>query len=833
MLNLRQDVRYAFRLLRRSPGFTAVCVLSLALGIGANTAIFSVMDGLMLRSLPVKNPEDLVLLGNGRGAGIFGGFPRSNPVLFSQAFYQQLRDRNQVFDSVAAISSLRADVFVRFGGPQSDLEQLRARVVSGGYFQMLGVGALAGRVLNDEDNLQRGNHPVLVISHSYWQRRFGADRSVVGRTLTLNGAPYTIVGIAARDFFGTTVGEATDAWAPLSMQKQIQGFDDNEGDGLSQSQWIMARRKPGVSNATAQANVNVNYNQWLASVAGASPSPDRLQIMKKIQVELTPAGQGLSRLRRQFSEPLRILMVVVGLVLLIACANIANLLLARAASRQREIAVRLALGVERSRLVAQLISESLLLALLGGAAGILVAWWGGPALLSMVSTESDPASMQVGPNPRVLLFTFALSLLTGLTFGILPALRMTKLDPGSWLKSGKGAARAEARSLLGRTLVVVQVALALFLTVGAGLFVRTLQSLQTMDAGFEQDRAVVLGLDASATRLEGAAAAALAERIESRVREVPGVQAAAFSMLRFDSGRWVSPLWIDGAPRSESRTKSYDGNRVGRQYFQVMGMPIIMGRGFQTQDTPQAPHVSVINETLAKQLFPGASPLGRYFETGGREGRRYQVVGVVRDARYESLREDPRGMWFVNSDQEQDGFNDLTVRVQGDPALIFPRIRAAIREVNSNIAIADTATLRELVTRSLGQEKLLARLAGFFGLLALLLSAIGLYGVTAYSVSQRTNEIGIRMALGAQPVSVLTGVLRQALVVVAIGLAIGFPAVLACGKFVSSQLHGLKPNDPLTLTAAVGVLLLVALAATLIPARRAACLDPLVALREE
>jgi predicted permease len=833
MLNLRQDLRYAFRLLRRSPGFTAVCVLSLALGIGANTAIFSVMDGLMLRSLPVKSPDELVLLGNGRGAGIFGGFPRSNPVLFSQAFYEQLRDRNQVFESVTAISSLRADVFARFGGPRSDLEPLRTRIVSGDYFHLLGVGALAGRVLNEEDNLKRGGHPVVVISHSYWQRRFGSDRSAVGRTFTLNGSPYTIVGIAARDFFGTVVGEATDAWAPLSMQKQLQGFDDTGDDGLSQSLWLMGRLKPGVTSATAQANVNVNYNHWLTAVAGASPSQDRLEAIRKIQVPLTPAGQGLSRLRRQFSQPLRILMVVVGLVLLIACANIANLLLARAAGRRREIAVRLALGVERSRLVAQLISESLLLAFLGGAVGVMIAWWGGPALLAMVSTESDPALLQVGPNLRVLLFTFALSLLTGLTFGILPALRMTKLDPGAWLKSGKGSARAEARSLLGRTLVVVQVALALFLTVGAGLFVRTLQSLQTMDTGFEQDHALVLGLDANATHTQEAAAAALAERIENRVREVPGVQAVAFSMIRFDSGRWMVPLWLDGVARSEARAKSYDGNRVGRQYFEVMGMPIVMGRGFQTQDTMKAPRVGVINETLAKELFPGVSPLGRYFEIGGQDGRRYQVVGVVRDARYESLREEPRGVYFVSAAQEQEGYNDLVVRVQGDPAQVLPRIRAAIREVDTNIAIADTATLRELVTRSLGQEKLLARLAGFFGLLALLLSAIGLYGVTAYSVSQRTNEIGIRMALGAQPAGVLTGVLRQALVVVAIGLGIGFPVVLACGKLVSSQLHGLKPNDPLTLAGAAGILLLVAFLATLIPARRAACLDPLVALREE
>ena len=794
--NLWRDLVYAARSLRRNPAFVLTALLSLALGIGANTAIFSVMDALMLRPLPVRNPEELVLLGDGHASGVNGGFPENSPDIFSQPCFQAMRANNELFTDIAAVESMAALVHARVAGAGAELEPVRIRVVSGNYFTMLGVTASAGRVLTPDDDRRPGGNPIAVMSRAYWERRFAGDTAVVGRSLAFNGTVFTIVGVAAREFFGTVVGESPDLWIPLSMQAQVQpGLGDPQGT-LTQSLWLIGRLKPRVSLAAAQASTNVVYQAWLHEVAGSSPSPERIQHMRNAAVHLTPAATGMSRLRREFSRPLEILMVLVGLVLLIACANIANLLLARAAGRRREIAVRMALGAPRKRLMAQLLSESLFLALMGGLLGVLLALYGERLLLSMVSAGAGPVPLEVGPSGRVLLFTLGLSLLTGIIFGMAPALRMTRVDTGPTLQEGKGMARSASHSRLGQGLVAGQVALALFLMIGAGLFVRTLQNLDHAKIGFDKDRVLMLQLDIDSSTAKGDARIHALQRIEDRVRALPRVQAASFTELVFNEGHWVALVWPQGVPQTEANATSQSGSHVGAQYFDVVGMPLVVGRGFGRQDTLKSPPVAVVNETFAGTLFPDISPLGRHFALEG--GGDLEIIGVVRDAKYESIREKPRGMFYLYNGQAQatDGFSDPAVRAQGRPEALIGDIRAAIYAEDSNLAIAHVVTLREQVDGSLGEEMVLAKLAGFFGLVALLLASIGLYGVIAYSVARRTNEIGIRMALGAQPADLMRAVMRDTIVLVLIGFAAGLPAALACGQLVSSQLYGVPAHDP-------------------------------------
>jgi predicted permease len=833
MQSVIQDFRFALRLWRQRPGFTAIALLSLALGIGANTSIFSLMDALMLRSLPVQNPRELMLFGPGRQSGMMIGFPQDSEEMFSQAFLKTVRQKNAVFSEVGAVESMVADVHARFA--HGELEPLHIRLVTGNYFTLLGVGPAVGRVLAESDDQNPGGRPVAVMSHRLWQRRFSKDASVVGRAVTFNGTAFTVIGVAAKEFSGTVVDESPDLWIPLAMQQQVQPWFQNATGTMMQSLWLTGRLKAGVSRAAAEANTNVVFQQWLHEVAGASPSAERVADMKKARIDLHEAATGISDLRRKFSDPLEILMVLVGVVLLIACVNIANLMLAQATGRQREIAVRLALGANRGRLTSQFLSESLMLSLMGGALGVLIAWWGGQLLLTLVQADpANPLPIQVGPNARVLLFTFGLSLVTGVFFGLAPALRMAHVDLAPSLREGKGTARSRSRSRVGQVLVAGQVALALFLMIGAGLFVRTLQKLEQTGAGFDAGSAVLLHLDSDASNFKGPAVAAMHRKLIERLRGLPGVQAASFSMLNFNEGRWMTRLWPEGVPHLESNGKPVDGNQVGTQYFTALGMPVVMGRSFGPQDTPQSQAALVVNETMARALYPGVSPIGRHVAMEG-ERPDLEIVGVVKDAKYENLRDTPRGMFFVDLDQNKipDTFSDLVVRVAGNPEALMSQIRATVHAVDPNLAVWDVMTLRDAVDRSLGQEKLLAKLASFFGALALLLSAIGLYGVMAYSVARRTNEIGIRMALGAQPGAVLGMVLRESVFVVGLGLLAGIPAALACGRYVASQLYGLAPNDPVTIVGAAVLLIAVALLASYLPARRAAMLDPLAALREE
>lgn len=827
-----KDLRVSLRTLAGAPGFVAVALLSLGLGIGANTAIFSVMDALMLRSLPVSNPEELVTFGSGRSAGITAGFPERPAELYSLEFLRRVSAGQKVFSAVGAMSSLSADLHAKFPGQDSQgAEPVQVRLVSGTYFELLGVRAAAGRLLTPEDDVKPGGHPELVMSYAFWQRRFAGDRQIIGRTVNMNGGVYTVIGVAGQGFDGTVVGESPDLYAPLAMQPQLQSWINSPQESLTQYLWIMARRSPGVSIAEAQAQVNVLYKQWLKEVAGPSPTQEQNDAMRRASVALEPAARGFSDLRRQYADPLKILMAMVGIVLLIASANIANLLLARASSRQREVALRTALGATRGRLISQLLTESLVISLLGGVIGLVLAWWSAPLLVNLVSSEPRSMALDVSPKPMVLLFTFGLCVVTGLLFGIGPAWRLTRTHASLALREGKGTVQGGSRQLAGRLLVVAQVTLAMVLTAGAGWFLQTLHKLRNADSGFEQQRVLLVQMDPDSTGLKEKDFARLGKRIEERAMTVPGVAAASYTMLHYSGGRWGMRLWPDGVERVNRNGQVSDANMVGARYFETMGIPLRRGRVFTAADGPKSERVAVINETLARKLFPEGDPLGRLLYNR-REEAGYRVIGIVADTRIGSMREEPHGICFLHNGQTEAGFQDLVVRAAGNPAELLPRIRSMIRAENANLAISDITSLGEMVDRSLTQEKMLSKLATVFGGLALVLSAIGIYGVLAYAVTRRTNEIGIRMALGASPGSVLAMVLKESLWIVGAGVLIGIPTTLAAGRLVATQLYGLTPNDPVTIGVACVVLLVTAVAASLIPSSRAARLDPLNALRE-
>jgi predicted permease len=830
-----QDLRYGLRMLIKHKGFTAVAVLSLALGIGANTAIFSLIDTVLLKALPVQNPERLVLFGNANSAGITIGFPNSSWDLFSYPFYREVRKRSEVFSDVAAIHSFPSRVhgIVNASGSVVDQEQINAQMVSGTYFSVLGVNAIGGRTFTAEDDVVPGGHPVVVASHSWWQRRFGGDASAIGKTITIGDTSYTIIGVTPRDFFGTTVGESPDIWVPLSMEEQLPPHYKGLSNKMFQSLYLVGRLKDNVNAEQADAETNLLFKQVLNDYAGPQPSAEQLQDIQLARIDLTPAGRGLSELRREFSLPLKILMAVVGLVLLIACANLANLLMARATARHQELVVRFALGAGRGRIIRQLLTESVLLAALGGAAGILLGSWGSQVLIWMVSSGPQPVPLDVALDVRVLAFTLGVSLLSALVFGTLPALRASKIELSSSLRSNKGAASALTRGPLGKALLVSQVALSLLLLIGAGLFVRTLINLQQVDTGFSQKNILLFQIDTDSVGYKADSRLMnLYREVEDRVKSIPGVRAASFSLFLFNQGGWTSPASTRGDTPGEQTNRTIRNNRVGLDYFNAMGLRLLEGRQFGAQDTETSPKVAVISEAMAKRFFPDSAAVGRRFGRGGPEhSEDIEVIGVVRDAKYEDLMEEPKPMAYYPYTQNIDYMSNFEVSFSGEAGAILSEVRRAVKEVNSQLPTVEAVTMSEHVARSLVQQKLIARLSSFFGLLALLLACIGLFGIMSYAVARRTNEIGIRMALGADRGDVLWLVMREGLVPVLIGVAIGIPTALAGVRFISSLLFGLTPTDPLTISLATVLLVGVAALAGYIPARKASRIDPMAALR--
>jgi predicted permease len=832
-----RDLRYGLRMLVKHKGFTAVAVLSLALGIGANTAIFSLIDALMLRALPVLEPDRLVLFGNANSAGITIGFPDESTDLFSYLTYRDISQRTRSFSNLAAVHSFPSRVHgvVHTVGSTGELEQINAQMVSGTYFSVLGVNALLGRTLTADDDVTPSGHPVVVASHSWWQRRFAGNPMIIGSTINIDKTAYTIIGVTPVEFFGTTVGESPDIWVPLSMEEQLPPGFKGLTDRMFQSLYLIGRLKPGVGVEQAGAETNLLFKQLLNDYSGPQPSAKRLQDIQQATVELTPAGRGLSELRREFSLPLKILMVVVGVVLLIACANIANLLMARAAARQQEFTVRLALGASPGRIGRQLFTESLLLAVIGGLAGILLGSWGSSAMVSMVSSGPQILPLNVEPDLRVLAFTLIVSVVSAVVFGTAPAIRASRVELTSSLKQNRASASAINRSLLGKSLLVSQVALSLVLLVGAGLFVRTLVNLQRVDTGFNQEQVLLFKIDTDSIGYkEDSSLVKLYREVEERVSSIPGVRAASFSMFAFNQGGWTTPVFTSGESSSARTQQLIRNNSVGPDFFEAMGLRLLAGRNFGPQDTETSPKVAVITEEMARQLFPGSSPLGKRFGLFGPEhSEDIEVVGIVRDAKYGDLTEETKPMAYYPYSQSISYLGNFEVNFSGEAGSILAETRRAIKEVNRDLPIVEAVRMSEHVGRSLVQQKLIARLSSFFGLLALLLACIGLFGIMSYTVAKRTNEIGIRMALGAGRGDVLRLVFREGLTPVVIGVAIGLPAAIMGGRLITSLLFGLTPADPLTIGLASLLLLGVAAFAGYLPARRASRVDPMTALRCE
>jgi predicted permease len=829
--NLLQDANYGVRAMLRSPGITVVALLSLALGIGANTAIFSLIDAVMLRSLPVKDPSRLVLFGNGLDWGISDGFP--NTLLYSYPFYREVQKRNQVFSEVAAAFSM-PDRVHGFVEGQSEAEAMNVQLVSGTYFPLLGVEAVLGRTLSEEDDQTEGGPPVAMISYAWWAGSLARDPAVLNRKLKIGPTIFSIVGVAPPEFFGTKVGESPDIWIPLSLQKEIPPGWNGYNDQMFESLHLMARLKPGVTITEANANANLLFQQILRGFSKAPLSQENLNKLDKTHVDLNSMATGFSRLRWQFSEPLKVLMVVVGLVLLIACANIANLLLVRSTARARELAIRQALGAGRARLIRQLLTESLVLALTGGALGILFASVASRFLVRIISGHRNTLRLDTPIDTHLLVFSLGVTLATALLFGALPAFRATGFHLSGSLKDGRGQGSSSSKGRLARALVVSQVALSLVLLVGAGLFVRSLMNLIHIDTGFNKENVIRMHIDASSAGYqEDDRLMRMYRAVEDRVRSLPGVRAASFAGFTFNEGTWNNSIWVQGYLDGH-RDQDVHHNAVGTGYFTAMGIPILAGRPFGPEDTTNSPKVGVIGETMARTMFPSGSPLGRHYGRGGPEhADDIEVIGVAKDVKYNSLDEDQQPGDYLPYSQNPRYLDDFAVRHSGDSATIASAVRQAIHEVDPALPVSEVMTMDQVVTGSIINQRLVAQLSGFFGVLALFLTCIGIYGLMSYTVARRTSEIGLRMALGAERSNVVWLVVRESLWLVGLGLAIGVPAALAGNQLVASMLYGLRANDSLSLVAGVGLLLAVAALAGYLPARRASLVDPMGSLRYE
>jgi predicted permease len=818
---MAQDLRYALRTLRANPGFAATAVLSLALGIGANTAIFSILNAVMLRSLPVEDPQRLVQVDSPEGGGYF-----TNPI------WEQVRDHQKAFSGSFAFDTERFNLAE--GGQSYFAEGVW---VSGDFFRVLGVPAIRGRVFTPDDDLHGGGHagPVAVISHKFWERHFSSDPDIVGKTVRLDRHPFTIVGVTPPWFTGLDVDKHYDVAIPLGCEPILH--TDRSALNERSSWWlrILGRLTPGETMPQADAKMKAlapEVNR--ATVPEWNADGKRKYLQRSLGVR--PASTGFSDTGHEYRKALFTLMAVVGLVLLIACANIANLLLARAAARQREISIRMAIGAARRRVMRQLMSESLLLALLGAAGGLLFAVWGSRLLVRLISATGNELQLDTAPDFRVLAFTMGVAVLTGLLFGLAPALRATSVSPNNVLKE-HARGTVGGRFSLGRALVTGQVALSLMLLVGAGLFLGTFRNLLNTELGFSRHNVLLIRAVMTQSNIPPKQRPPVCRQIVERLRAIPGVAAASSS--------WVTPIshmtWNNNVSpegyvsKREEDTLVYF-NRISPGFFETLRIPLLLGRDFSDHDDLAAPKVMIVNETAAHRFFGPASPIGKTVGVPGEKpGQQdvFQIVGVVKDAKYENIPESMLPSAYLAS-QDTETWPEISFELRSAQPVetLIPAARTAIGQVNRGISL-DFRNFETQVDESLLQPKLVALLSAFFGGLALLLAMIGLYGVTAYGVARRQAEIGIRMALGAQPGAVIWLVLREVAVMLAIGTALGLAASVAAGRLVASLLYGMKPHDMAPL--AVAALLLAAATgmAAYLPARRAARLDPMTALREE
>ncbi len=858
MNTLWQDLRYGLQMLWKNPGFTVIAVMTLALGIGANTALFSVVDTVLLKKLPVRDPDSLVLFnsisnkqftpgshnGTNRTDQSTGLTTRSS---FPYQTFVRMREQRGACSDIAAFGSIGVNV-----NADGLADVANAQAVTGNYYDVLGVPALLGRTITYTDD-NSASSPVAVISHRYWQKRFSGRSDIVGKQVNLNNIAFTIVGVTPPDFEGAMdLGSAMDVAIPMGWETQVDG---DRSEFMGAGDWwlrVIGRLKPGATVEQARSSLELAFQQSALDHREGRQAQRRARGQQPI-AQLDPkdyphlgafsGSRGEMNSRHFFVKPLRLLLGIVALVLLIACANIANLLLVRASSRQKEIAVRLAMGASRWRLVRQLLTESVLLATLGGAAGVVFALWIKDSLISVGDWAGRENVISPRLDLRVLAFTFGLSLLTGIIFGIAPALRATRVDLTPSLKDTGRGSSATTRSLLSRGLVVAQVSLSLLLLIGAGLLVRTLINLQRVETGFNQENLLLFYADPSLLGYKDDRLRTIYQQLFTRLEAVPGVRAVTFSRVPLLSqmstnGTFDVPNAKPNPDGSIPQTAEVYFHNVRENFFEAMGIPLLMGRTFSARDDLKAPKVAVVNQTFADKLFPGVNPIGQRFSMDISRPDPIEIIGVVKDAKYTSQRDEVPATMYRSWLQTPGSINQMSfeVRTVGDPKAYVGAIRQAVREVEPNLPLSNIKTQIEQGDETLSMERLFAKLMTLFGVLAQQLASIGLYGVLAYSVSRRTHEIGIRMALGADRGRMLRMILGQGMTLTLIGVALGLTGAYVLTKYMgtlNSMLFGVQPRDPLTFGVTAALLTLVALVACLVPARRATKVDPMVALRHE
>ncbi len=829
-----RDVRYGLRQLRRSPGFTAVAVLTLALGIGANTAIFTLIEGIMLRTLPVPEPAELYRLGNTHQCCDIGGV-QNRWSIFSYPLYKQLRDRTPGFSEMAAFAGGLDDFAVRRSGSDAPPRPLVGEFVSGNYFTMLGLRAFAGRLIDSTDD-RTSAPPAAVLSYRAWMQDFGGQPSVIGARLVVNTLPFTITGIAPPDFYGDRlITSPPDLWLPLAAEPILHGA--NAVLSRTDSNWlyVVGRLRSGANPAAVQSELTVELRNWLGAQTGLS-NRDRAKAAKT-RIILTPAVAGIDVLQHENASGLFLLAVISAIVLLIACANVAALLLARGAARRSETAVRVALGAPRSRLVRQVVTESVLLAVAGGIAGLFIAFVVARLILLLAFRGAGYVPVSAGPSVAVFGFALLLSLVTGVVFGTAPAWIGSRSEPAEALH-GAGRSASDRSSRTRAFLVALQLALSVILLVAAGLLMRSLSNLETQEFGFEPKGRLVVKVDPVTAGYKPGELYGLYQQLSQRLQQIPGVVSASWSAygpMEDANSEWT--IRVEGYPPGERIFSSFD--LVSPNFFRTMGTRILLGRSITAEDTPASQPVAVVNEAFVSKYLHGESPIGMHFgfaDVG--EGANYQIVGVVENAKYYYGRDHP--MFFLpllqsvpSAMSNLEYIGDIELRVGAKPEGMELAVQRALAAIDPNLTAIRIVSLPERIAENFNGERLISRLTGLYGLLALLLACVGLYGVAAYSVARRAHEIGIRVALGAQPEDVFTMVIGDGLKLALIGVAIGIGGALALTRFLASLLYGLSPGDPTTFAGVAALLFGVILVACYIPARRATRVDPVTALRNE